>query len=560
MKIIGANICLKPSGKKLRDAGVCLLDDGRVIAAIAEERLTRLKHDSGIRKSFDYCLSVGNCTLNEIDLFVFSICGAKPLTKDYVQAYLKHSSINIPLSKIIVCPSHHLSHAASAFFASGIKDSLIVVADRDGSVLDGDEDETYANSVEHMSYYIGCDTNISLLERDDDMFGDLGIGLGYSYVTEWLGFDGHAMAGKTMALAAYGKTGALAPAHFFEFRNNKIHCLLEPTDNNKSLAVRRLIYKATGKDIGAHCTDLNSEDAFNVARLVQDDLENVMIQKLRYLKEKTGLKNLCFAGGVALNCRLNYVISKSGLFENFFVQPAAGDTGQCLGNALYGYHMLCGQPRSWVMRDAYYGKQYSESEVEEIITKYQSRLQILKVSNIYESVSELLFNGKIVAWFQGRSEFGPRALGNRSILANPSISNMRDRLNQKVKHREWFRPFGICILQDCVTEYLDFKICNPYMLTAPQVLPSVRHIIPSAVHVDGSCRIQTTNKDDNPSLYSLLKAFQRRSGVPILINTSFNIKGEPIVETPADAIKCFLSTEIDYLIIYNNIISKHDAL
>lgn len=202
------------------------------------------------------------------------------------------------------------------FFASGFQDSLIMVADRDGSIIEGGEKEPFANSVEHISYYLGSGVKIDLLERDNDCFGDVGMGLGYSYVTEWLGFDGHSMAGKTMALAAYGQTGALHPAHFYEFRDNKIHCLLEPIDSNKSLSVRRLIYRATGKDIGAHCLDYSSQDAINVSRLVQDDLEAVVIQKLRYLKEKTGANKLCFAGGVALNCRLNYLIYKSNLFDD----------------------------------------------------------------------------------------------------------------------------------------------------------------------------------------------------------------------------------------------------
>ena len=533
-----------------------MIEDGQLMVAIAEERITRLKHDYTIYNSIHYCLDACGINLEDIDLFVFSICGAKPLTKAYVHQYLADSGLAIPLSKILVSPSHHLSHAASAFFSSGFQDSLIIVADRDGSILAGDEPETHANSVEHLSYYLGNDKDITLLERDDDWFGDLGVGLGYCYITEWLGFDGHAMAGKTMALAAYGKTGALDPAHFYEFRNNQIHCLLEPADFNKTLSVRRLIFKATGKDIGAHCADVGSEDAFNVSRLIQDDLETVILQKLRYLKEKTGMKNLCFAGGVALNCRLNYIIHKSGLFENIFIQPAAGDTGQCLGNALYGYHMVSRKPRSFVMKHAYYGRSYSESEVMSAIEKHLPHIIVEKPTDLFGQVAERLHIGAVVAWYQGKSEFGPRALGNRSILASPLLHDMKDRLNAQVKFREWFRPFGICVSADYSSEYFDFCGHNPYMLIAPQVLECAKNLIPSAVHIDGSCRIQTVDEKYNNRLYNLLNAFQQKSGIPILINTSFNIKGEPIVESPEDALKCFLSTGIDCLVLHDYLILK----
>lgn len=555
MKIIGANICVKPSGDRLRDAGACLLIDGQLMVAIAEERITRVKHDYTIRNSIHYCLNACGVELDDIDLFVFSICGAKPLTAAYAHQFLSESGMEVPLSKIIVNPSHHLAHAASAFFSSGFSDSLIMVADRDGSILAGNEPETHANSVEHLSYYAGKDTDITLLERDDDVFGDLGVGMGYSYVTEWLGFDGHAMAGKTMALAAYGKSGALEPAHFYEFRDNKIHCLLEPTDFNKTLSVRRLIFNKTGKDIGAHCTNLDSEDAFNVSRLIQDDLETVVLQKLRYLKEKTGLRNLCFAGGVALNCRLNYMIHKSGLFENIFIQPAAGDTGQCLGNALYAYHMVCRMPRSFIMSHSYYGRAYSTKEVEDAIHSHLPSIVVEKPTDMYDRVSQQLYDGAVVAWYQGKSEFGPRALGNRSILASPLFPDMKNRLNEYVKFREWFRPYGICVKEECTSDYFDFNGCNPYMLIAPMVLNHVKSIIPSAIHVDGSSRIQTVD-DTNGKLYALLTAFQKKTGIPILINTSFNIKGEPIVESPEDAMNCFLATEIDCLVLHDYLIFK----
>lgn len=556
MIIIGSNIGLRPSGQIVRDTGACLIENGEVIVAIAEERITRKKHDSTINNSIDYCLFASGHQLSDVDLFVFSICGSLTPSVDYVWQYLSNVGLKIPKDKIVICPSHHLSHASSAFYSSGLQESLILVADHDGSIIDGNEKEVYANSVEHISYYSGNDLKLELLERDDDLFGDIGVGLGYSYVTEWLGFDGLTMAGKTMALAAYGESGALSPAHFYQIKDNKIHCLLEPTNDNKSLSVRRLIYKATGEDVGAHCVDTSSRNARNIARLIQDDLEYVVIEKLKYLKEKTGLKNLCFAGGVALNCRLNYLIHKANLFENIFIQPAAGDTGQCLGNALYGYHEIMHFPRKYIMHNVYLGRQYSSDEIAQALNLYKTEITIHEPDKIYEQVADYLLNDKIIGWFQDKSEFGPRALGNRSILASPLNPIMRDMLNEKVKHREWFRPFGVSVMSEFASDFFDFIQESPYMLIAPQTHQEMRPIIPSAVHVDGSCRLQTVNLRTNNKLYSLLQAFMHKCSIPILINTSFNDNGEPIVETPKDAIRCFLRTKIDYLVLDKYLISK----
>lgn len=556
MKIIGANICVRPTGKRIRDAGVCLLEDGAPIVAIAEERITRKKHDWSLSNSFSYCLDAADCRPEDIDMYVFSICGTKTPNVDFVYKCLLSDGINIEKSKIVICPSHHLSHAASAFFASGFDDSIILVADRDGSILDGSERTVFPNSVEHVSCYIGRGNEIRLIDRDESFHGDIGLGLGYSYVTEWLGFEGHSMAGKTMALASYGEKGAFGSAHFFVYSNGRIQCTLEPIDSNKSLAVRRLIHKKTGIDIGAHCRDYGSKKAFDIARLVQDDLEQVLIKKLRYLREKNGMKNLCFAGGVALNCRLNYKIHKAGIFDNFFIQPAAGDTGQCLGNALYGYHIVSGQHGKYKMKHAYLGKKYSRTEIGEAISIYSGKIEVERPSNLYEHIAEKLFQGKIVAWFQGRSEFGPRALGARSILASPALPEMREKLNKEIKFREWFRPFGVIVLKEYSGEFFDFEQESPFMLIAPQVRKNVRDRIPSAVHVDSSCRIQTVDAQTNGNLHQLLTAFYAKAGIPVLINTSFNIQGEPIVETPLDALKCFLHSSMTCLVMEDYVITK----
>lgn len=555
MKIIGANICYRPSGKRIRDAGACLVVDGILKVAIAEERLTRIKHDGSIVNSIRYCLESEYTCIDDIDLFVFSMCGTKAPSVDYVYNYLKNEGLKIPKSKICICPSHHLSHAASAFYCSGFNKSLIVVADRDGSIISGDEPSPFPNSVEHISFYKGEGNNIELIDRDESMPGDIGLGLAYSYVTEWLGFDGHSMPGKTMALAAYGNYKTLEPAHFFSLNNNHIYCHLEPIDCNKSLAVRRLILKATGKDIGAHCIDPQDQVACDVASLIQKELEDVLIEKLKYLKKKTGLRNLCFAGGVALNCKLNYQISQSGLFENIFTQPAAGDTGQCLGNAMYGYKMILNGKNRFTMTHAYYGKSYSKEKIIETLKIYKDDIEFKEENTVESAVAEILFDDKVVAWYQGKSEFGPRALGHRSIIASPINSEMRNYLNNKIKYREIFRPFGVFVLKEDVSKYFKYEGESPFMLIAPQVLKNVAKSIPSAVHNDDSCRIQTVDISEDLSLYQLLCSYKRLSGSSVLINTSFNIKGEPIVETPYDAVRSFVESNIDVLVIENYIIT-----
>ncbi len=554
MKIIGANICCRPSGKKIRDAGACLVEDGNLIVAIAEERITRIKHDGSVCNSIVYCLEASNNQVEEIDLFVFSMCGTLPPTIEYVHDYLINEGLAIPFSKISICPSHHLSHASSAFFASGFKNSLIIVADRDGSILCGNEPMPFSNSVEHISYYLGNGENIDLVERDETLFGDVGLGLGYSYVTEWLGFDGHSMPGKTMALAAYGDYKSLEPAHFYSFKDNKIQCLLEPIDCDKSLSVRRLILKATGKDIGAHCIDPCEQISCDVASLVQYDLEKVVLEKLKYLKNKTGAKNLCFAGGVALNCRLNYAIYKAELFNNIFIQPAAGDTGQCLGNAMFGYHMVKNGKNKFAMKHSYFGKIYSSEVIEKAILQFSDKISIIETDNLVHFIAKELIRDKVVAWYQGGSEFGPRALAHRSIIASPLHKEMRDHLNKDIKFRERFRPFGVCVIKEDVDKYFDFDLDSPFMLIAPQVLKEAQSLIPGAVHIDSSCRIQTVEREYNEKFYNLLTEFKKLTGVSVLINTSFNIKGEPIVETPFDALYSFAESSIDYLVLEDYII------
>jgi len=292
---------------------------------------------------------------------------------------------------------------------------------------------------------------------------------------------------------------------------------------------------------------------------VQDDTEKVLLARARWLRETTGAKNLCMAGGVALNCVANGRIAREAGFENVWIQPAAGDDGNAIGCALYGHLAIQKKPRSFVINHAYFGRKYSEKDVSEATDKWLVRVATnrTKSDNICRDTAKALADGKIVGWFQGGSEFGPRALGNRSILADPRSPEMKDILNRRVKFRQAFRPFAPIVLAEREREIFEGDQDSPYMLLAKPVRPEWRDKIASIVHIDGTARVQTVRKETNESLYLLLKEFEALTGVPVLLNTSFNIKGEPIVESPGDAVRCFLGTDIDYLALHDLAITKN---
>jgi carbamoyltransferase len=296
----------------------------------------------------------------------------------------------------------------------------------------------------------------------------------------------------------------------------------------------------------------------DLAWRVQDDTEKVLLERARWLRKTTGAKNLVMAGGVALNCVANGRLAREAGFENIWVQPAAGDDGVAIGCAYYGYLALLKQSRSFVMDHAFLGVAYKPEQVEAATSTKLVRLQTTqrRSDDICRDSAKLLAEGHVFGWFQGRSEFGPRALGGRSIIADPRHASMKDKLNRRVKHRQAFRPFAPVVLAERAHEVFEGEHESPFMLLAKRVRPEWRDRIPGVVHVDGTARVQTVRRDQNERLYDLLKAFEALTGVPVLINTSFNIKGEPIVETPEDAVRCFLGTGIDYLAIHDLLLSK----
>ena len=296
----------------------------------------------------------------------------------------------------------------------------------------------------------------------------------------------------------------------------------------------------------------------DLAWRTQDDTENVLLARARWLRETTGAKNLCMAGGVALNCVANGRVAREAGFENVWIQPAAGDDGIAIGCAYYGWLEILKQRRSFVMDHSYVGRRYSDQDAAKELQKFLVRIQVeaKHSDNVCRDTAKLLAEQKVIGWFQDRSEFGPRALGNRSLIADPRKPEMKDILNSRVKHRQAFRPFAPIVLAERMKEIFEGEEDSPFMLIAKPVRPAWRDKIPAIVHVDGTARVQTVREATNPMLYRLLKEFEALTGVPVLINTSFNIKGEPIVETPQDAVNCFLTTGVDHLVIHDTIVSK----
>jgi len=298
----------------------------------------------------------------------------------------------------------------------------------------------------------------------------------------------------------------------------------------------------------------------NLAFAAQKITEDIMCYLADWLYEETKSDNLCIAGGVGLNCVANYKVLAHSKFKNIFISPSAGDEGMAVGQALYAYNIVYGNKRRYISETDYLGKSYTPQDVCKAIDHYKDKdLKIEEFQNIdllCDRMASEISAGKITSWWQGKSEFGPRALGNRSIIADPRGKNMKDVLNSRVKHRESFRPFTPSVLKERSSEFFSLDIESPFMLLAPYVLPGKAEIVPAITHVDNTARVQTVDKDLNPRYYALIKAFERQTGIPMLLNTSFNVAGEPIVETPEDAIKCFLSTDIDVLGIDNFFLSK----
>jgi carbamoyltransferase len=559
------------------DCSACLLRDGEIAFAIAKERITRVKHATGFYQTpVDYCLNAEGIGLNDVDLVVRN-CYVLPVHEmeqrlahqdfpSYLSDRERIQAASNPLylskSNNVVTVSHHLAHAHSAFAACPFNEGAVMVVDGVGSYsADVTEaypatDKTSPLARESESYYQFSGSNIETLKKvwleptrgflSDEFYSMAGLGALYSRVSSYV-FGDWNKCGELMGLAPYGQPDRVPP--LMEIKNGE----LKVPDWNEEYNQPWLI--DNGKDWEASPAMQHWKD---LAWRTQDDTERVLLERARWLRETTGAKNLCIAGGVALNCVANGRIVRESGFDNVWIQPAAGDDGIAIGCAYYGHLQLQKKPRSYILTNAYFGRRYQDDEIAKITGSRLIRMVTVATPSrsVCADTAKVLSDGNVVGWFQDRSEFGPRALGNRSILADPRKAEMKDILNKRVKHRQAFRPFAPIIMAERVNEVFECRTDSPFMLIAAQVRPEWRDKVPAIVHVDGTARLQTVRREDNERLYDLLKEFDAITGVPVLLNTSFNVKGEPIVETPNDAMECFLTTGIDRLVLHDLIIAK----
>jgi carbamoyltransferase len=581
------------------DSAASILKDGKIIAAAQEERFTRKKHDANYPyNAINFVLNYSKLKLSEVDYIVFfekpflkferlletyvafaprgfaSFTKAMPLwvkeklfQKNFLFKNLKRHDKNFESDKNIFFSDHHLSHAASAFFPSPFDQAIVLTADGVGE---------WATT----TVAIGKDNN---LEIKKEIHFPHSLGLLYSAFTHYTGFKVNSGEYKLMGLAPYGK-----PIY-----KNKIQQLIDIKDDGTFRLDQKYFDYATGLSMindkfsnlfGQKPRDQKNENItqfhMDIAASIQNITEEIIIKLTKSIRTEYNIKNLCLAGGVALNCVANGKILKEKIFDNIWIQPAAGDAGGSLGAALALWYVEHKNKRKINSNDdmmgSFLGNEFSQKEIEEELNKVEANFKTYNYDDLIEKTSKILANNKIIGWFQGRMEFGPRALGCRSILGDPRSEDMQKNLNLKIKYRESFRPFAPSILKEDLSDWFDLDTQSPYMLLVANInskkklninekqkklfgiekLNIKRSEIPAVTHIDYSARIQTVSKNTNKIFYDLIKKFKEKTGCPVIVNTSFNVRGEPIVNTPTDAFNCFMETELDYLIIGNCILDK----
>ena len=580
------------------DAAAALLHDGSLTAAAEEERFSRVKHDYGFpRNAIQFCLDQAGIEGRDLDYVVFF---EKPFRKfdrilmtalqTYPQSWkvfresmiswmadklwigaTLQSELGVSKEKVLFC-EHHLSHAASAYLCSPFDEAAILTVDGVGEWVTA-------------SYGVGRGNDIRLLKQIEFPHS---IGLLYSAFTAFLGFEINEGEYKVMGMAPYGVPRYVDKVWKLVHQNTDgsfsldmdYFCFHYSTDQTYNQKFVRLFgeprpsnlqfftaetgfpkyFGAPPGNYGELCK-LNQHYA-DVAASIQQVTEELLLGMANNLYRETGIKRLCIAGGVGLNSVANARILKETPFEQLFVQPAAGDGGGALGAALWAYNCLFGKPRNFTMQHAYWGRSDSDAEIGDFLRQNEIPFRYFENDDeLLDGVVERLIQGKVVGWSQGRFEWGPRALGNRSILADPRNPDMKDIVNAKIKFREPYRPFAPSVLSECAEKYFDLpqaKCHHParYMLYVVPVRESQRNTLPAITHVDGSGRLQTVFRDQSPRYYRLIERFGQATGVPVLLNTSFNLKGEPIVNTPANAFNTFSKSEMDSLVLENFLIEK----
>lgn len=541
MVILGVNLPRTYFNKPLHDGGVCVVIDGQVRMAVAEERITRKKRAGGYENSLSYVLSKLNLSDNDIDLIVYSTC---------CETIRNSQSINGFEGVRTAACNHHFSHALSVYLTSPFDEAIILVMDAGGQVLEESvPGEWWRSRREQHSYFIAQGDKIELLERDFDKPESSGIGEVYRAFTYYLGWESSKHANKTMALSAYGNCERFKDKEIFYFDDSgQMFSNMRNTPLTSIPMVRELLLKSDIPDILPREPQGEIlQDHCDMAAWLQAKTEKAIFQKVNYLIEKTGISNVCLSGGVAYNCS---AIGKIHLYtsaRNIYINPASGDNGQCLGNAIYG-HML--NHRNWEkdkVFNPYLGgnEEISLSRIERLIRNFPNRFIIKKPLDLTVVVARLIEEGEIVAWFQGKSEYGPRALGNRSFLADPRNFNNKQRMN-RLKGRESFMPFAASVLAEHANDYFHC-VESPYMTAAFKVKSTYKDNILAVLHHDDTSRIQTVRKENNCLFHDLIYRFFLRTNIPLLLNTSFNGPGEPIVETLEDAMKTFVKLDIKFL-------------
>ena len=582
------------------DSAACLLKNGEVFAAAQEERFTRKKHDSRFPSSaIQYCLSEANITVDELSNVIFydkplvkferlletylayapkgliSFFAAMPIwlkeklfLKSTLQKELKSLSPTKTFPKILFS-EHHQAHAASTFFVSPFQKSIVLCLDGVGE---------WATT----SAWIGDGNKLTPLWEIDFPHS---IGLLYSAFTYYTGFKVNSGEYKVMGLAPYGepKYVDLILKHILDLKEDGTFRLnMEYFNYAAGLTMTTdKFHKLFGGPPRKSESTLTQKE-MDLARSVQEVTEEVMLRLARAARKETGITNLCLSGGVALNCVANGKILKAGIFDEIFIQPAAGDAGGALGAALCAHYEYKKHPRVVnkldSMKGSYLGPSFSNDSIQTSLDQLGAKYSKYENATLDKKLAKILAEGNVVGYFQGRMEFGPRALGGRSIIGDPRNQKMQSVMNLKIKYRESFRPFAPAVLAEKVSEYFDIKAKSPYMLIVADVLKKhriemtaeqeklfgieklnvPRSSLPAITHVDYSARIQTVHSETNPRFYSLLTQFDQLTGCPVLVNTSFNVRGEPIVHTPEDAFRCFMRTEMDFLVLENYILDKKD--
>ena len=552
------------------DSAAALFVDGKLAAAAAEERFSRKKHTGDFPAgAIAYCLQEAGLSLNDVDLLAhgFDYSPYRPiysldpvsaelyknvLSPDAVLAQVTRHLDKFPLDRICHV-NHHLAHAASAYFCSGWPECLVLVIDGMGEFQSATVYRAAGGSLQKLA---------EISARDS-------IGILYSVVTLHLGFDFNADEYKIMGLAPYGDPQRFRP--FFE------HAVTLREDGTIQIPVLRMNrsrdeaenYLATRKYLAEHLVAPRDPSADitdvhrDVSAALQECLDTVMLHICGQFGKRTGLRRLAMAGGVALNCTSNGMLLQSGMFDEIFVQPAAGDDGSALGAAAF-VASENGGIANVRMPVPFYGPAHSSTVIEAALNEFASRIETVRYDNLEDACAEaarLIANGHVLGWYRGRMEFGPRALGHRSIVADPGHPEMRDRINAMVKMREAFRPFAPAVT--CRQAGRWFEVAPgtelPYMIVTVDVRPEYRAQLPAITHVNGSARLQTVSPDDNREFHALLEAVGKTTGREMVLNTSFNVKGQPIVNTPREALDTFLGTGIEYLFLENTLVRRRNA-